>query len=177
MTIIMVFFAYTVPRQWSKIMQRERDAETIHAMKQYARAIEKFRAKNGGYPVSLQQLREARTPRMIRGSGPILDPLTGEDDWIIVPAGIMRRPGINGPPGVPPPAAAPPTASQPPTSSQPPAPGTAGQTIGPIGGVRPNKSGPSFLTVNGADTYEQWMYTAGDLQLEIEGRRQALMTK
>src|SRR5687768_18556390 len=64
MTIMLVFLAYTVPPQWSKIMQRERDMQTIFVMKQYARAIENFRAKNGSYPVSLDQLRRSEERRV-----------------------------------------------------------------------------------------------------------------
>ena len=49
--------------------------------------------------------------------------------------------------------------------------------VGPIVGVRPNKTGKSYLTLNGADTYEQWSYTVQDLEQEITGRRAALGTK
>ena len=34
MTILLVFIAYTVPRAWSQIMARERDQQTLFAMKQ-----------------------------------------------------------------------------------------------------------------------------------------------
>ena len=50
LTIIMVFVAYTVPRQWSDVMQREREQQTIFVMKQYARAINEFQKKRNGYP-------------------------------------------------------------------------------------------------------------------------------
>ena len=39
LTIIAVFLAYTVPTQWSKILQRDRERQTIFVMRQYARAI------------------------------------------------------------------------------------------------------------------------------------------
>jgi type II secretory pathway pseudopilin PulG len=180
MTIMLVFLAYTVPPQWSKIMQRERDIQTIFVMKQYARAIENFRAKNGSYPVSLDQLRQARTPRLIRGTGPLLDPLTGEDDWILVSAAAVQGQGTapTPPPGVVNPQAfmpRPPTPSGP--GGQQARPGSPGGAVGPIGGVRPGKTGPSFLALNGAENYEEWQYTAVDLKNEIEGRRQALLTK
>ena len=38
LTIIAIIIAYTVPEQWSMIMKRERDRQTIFLMKQYARA-------------------------------------------------------------------------------------------------------------------------------------------
>src|SRR5512142_2188414 len=52
MTIIIIFIAYTVPDQWSKIMQREREKQTIFVMKQYARAIAAY-SKSHGAPTSL----------------------------------------------------------------------------------------------------------------------------
>jgi type II secretory pathway pseudopilin PulG len=181
MTIMLVFLAYTVPPQWSKIMERERDAQTIFVMKQYARAIENFRAKNGSYPVSLDQLRQARTPRLIRGTGPLLDPLTGEDDWILTSAAAVQGQGTTPtpPPGVVNPQAFMPRPPQtpPPPGGRQARPGTPGGAVGPIAGVRPNKSGPSFLALNGAENYEEWQYTAVDLKAEIEGRRAALLTK
>ena len=80
LTIIAVFIAYTVPEQWSKIMQRERERQTIFVMKQYARTIHEWQAKHGGgFPTSMDQIKEARLPRMVRGpKGELLDPLTGK---------------------------------------------------------------------------------------------------
>ena len=56
-------------------------------------------------------------------------------------------------------------------------PGQPGGFVGPIMGVRPNKTGTSYLMVNGNDTYEQWSYTTADLQAEIAQRRNAIMIK
>jgi type II secretory pathway pseudopilin PulG len=106
MTIMMIFVAYTVPRQWSTVMKREREQETIFAMQQYAKAITEFRLKNNTYPTSPKQLQDARSPRMIRGpKGEFTDPLTGEVDWLVIPqsaAGALPQrglPGQNNPPG------------------------------------------------------------------------------
>ena len=95
-TIIMIFVAYTVPRQWSTIMKREREKQTIFVMKQYARAIKAFQVKNGNaYPTSLDQLKKARTPRLIRGvNGEWEDPLTGKVDWVLVPPAAANQPRI-----------------------------------------------------------------------------------
>src|SRR4051812_15115460 len=38
-TIVMIFVVYTVPRQWSVIMKREREKQAMFVMKQYARSI------------------------------------------------------------------------------------------------------------------------------------------
>jgi type II secretory pathway pseudopilin PulG len=204
MTVIAVFVAYTVPRQWSIIVARERDQQTLFAMKQYARAIKNFQEKNKSMPVSLDQLKQARQPRMIRGKGELIDPLTGQVDWIVIPASAVQGQAGGGqqqlPPGVAPNTpgtttdprggmvvgyqGAPPVPSGPsspipgsgPSGSQP-APGSPGGTVGPIAGVRPNKTGKSYLILKGVDTYEQWVYTTVDLEGEIASARNAMMVK
>ena len=190
--VIMIFVTMTVPTQWSKVMERERDKQTIFVMKQYARAMRNFQLKHGSLPVSLQQLKDARSPRMMRGSGEWIDPLTGEVDWIPIPASALQpRPGAPGVPGVMPPGSQNPQQNRPPQNPQQPpqqppgtglgnptpTPGQPGGMVGPIVGVRPNKTGKSFLTLNGAENYEEWQYTVIDLEQEIMGRRAALGTK
>ena len=173
--VIMIFVTATVPRQWSMVMARERDKQTIFVMKQYARAIRNFQLKHGSAPVSLDQLKEARTPRMIRGNGEWVDPLTGEVDWIPVLATQQQQqiPGSFRNPQ----AYQPNRQGQAPPTGAAPGPNQSGGVSGPLAGVRPNKSGKSFLTLNGADTYETWSYTVQDLEQEITGRRAALATK
>jgi type II secretory pathway pseudopilin PulG len=175
LTIILIVIAYTVPVQWSKVMERERDAQTIFVMKQYARAIHNFRTKNNALPTSLEQITEARNPRFIRGSGEFIDPLTGEVDWIPIPATAQQvtpgRPGGGPPIGIPGGSTG---AGQPQPQPQQINPGQ--NFMGPMIGVRPNKTGPSFLALNGAETYEQWMFTVNDLQVEIDSRRNGLVT-
>ncbi|HUP44574.1 MAG TPA: type II secretion system protein [Thermoanaerobaculia bacterium] len=190
--VIMIFVTATVPTQWSKVMERERDIQTIFIMKQYARSMRNFQLKHGSLPVSLQQLKDARQPRMIRGSGEWADPLTGEVDWIPIPASAIQGrqvvPGAGGmPPGsqnpqagrppITPPAQQPGTSTIGTGSPGTPTPGQPGGMVGPIVGVRPNKTGKSFLTLNGAENYEEWQYTVLDLEQEIMGRRAALGTK
>jgi type II secretory pathway pseudopilin PulG len=191
LTIMMIFIAYTVPQQWSKVLQRERDYQTIHAMKQYARAIRAFQQKHGSQPVSLQQLKEAKSPRFMRGKGELIDPLTGDVDWIAVPASAIQgqqvdpRTGQRINPGQQPATSSPSgqllaqqQQQQQQAQQQQQRPGQpGGAIIGPIVGVRPNKTGQSFLALNGAETYEQWSYTIVDLENEINARRAALMTK
>ena len=181
--VILIFVTMTVPPQWSKVMARERDAQTIFIMKQYARSIRNFQLKHGSAPVSLQQLKDAKSPRMMRGSGEWIDPLTGKVDWIPIPASAVQGQTVL-PPGVAPPVQSvgpPPRPPAAPTPGQQPAanptPGQPGGTVGPIVGVRPPKTGKSFLTLNGAENYEQWQYTVQDLENEITGRRAALAVK
>jgi type II secretory pathway pseudopilin PulG len=194
MTIMMIFVAYTVPRMWSTVMKRERERQTIYVMQQYAKAIVEFREKNKTYPTSMQQLKDARQPRMIRGvKGEFPDPLTGEVDWLVIPqAAAASLPahttitGINGPGGAPPPPPPPPlnqtTDSSGTSGTNPNAPpGLPGIPIkdyagGPFVGVRPPAHGKSLLTLFGADTYETWVYTTIDYDQEKLGRLQAAAT-
>ncbi|MEK6373082.1 MAG: type II secretion system protein [Acidobacteriota bacterium] len=169
MTIMMVFVAYTVPRQWSAILQRDRERQTIYAMQQYARACLEFQRKNQTYPVNPSQLKEARSPRLIRGlDGELVDPLTGEVDWLVIPQAAAQAIG----PGPQPP----PTGTNP----QPP-PALPGIPLkdyagGPFVGVRPPISGKSMLALNGNETYETWSYTAIDLQRDVTLRVAGLQT-
>jgi type II secretory pathway pseudopilin PulG len=194
MTIMMIVVAYTVPRMWSTVLKRERERQTIYAMQQYAKAIVEFREKNKTYPTSPQQLKDARSPRMIRGvKGEYTDPLTGEIDWLVIPqAAAASLPahsttnGTNGPRGVvPPPPPPPPFGSSTDTSStstNPNAPpGLPGIPIkdyagGPFVGVRPAAHGKSLMTLFGADTYESWVYTTIDYDQEKGLRMQAANT-
>ncbi|MGA7614192.1 MAG: type II secretion system protein [Thermoanaerobaculia bacterium] len=167
-TIIGVLVAYTVPQMWSQVLKRDREKQTIFVMRQYAQAIQNFQAKHGGLPTSLDQLSKQQKPRVLRQL--YKDPLTGKLDWILIPMGA-QVPGAPGSavPGGP---AAPRRPQRPGNSApgeQPNKPqnlGTPGKQVGPFIGVRPNATGDSFLTLNGANRYEDWVYTIYDLQKE-----------
>jgi type II secretory pathway pseudopilin PulG len=177
MTVIAVTIAYTVPKQWSLAVGRDRDQQTLFAMKQYARAIQAFQEKNHTAPVSLDQLAKARSPRFLRGNGELLDPLTGKFDWIVIPQSAAQQPGQQNNPAMPLPDR--PRTPLPPTSVpvSPTQPGQAGGFVGPIIGVRPNKTGTSYIFVNGSDSYEQWSYTTEDLKQEIAQHQNAALMK
>jgi len=185
LTIISIFIAYTVPRQWSIAMKRDRERQTIFIMKQYARSIAAWQIAHGGLPTSLDQLKEARSPRLLRGvKAEYVDPMTGEIDWILVPPQVAQQgtPGTPGPSNVPRSAwerpenrgatTATSTSANQNEAANPSSP--TGQAAspkdyrGPFVGVRPNITGPSYLALNGADQYENWMYTINDLKAEIE---------
>ncbi len=154
LTIIAVVIAYTVPEQWSMIMARERDRQTIFLMKQYARSIKAWSMKNGGMPTSLDQITEAKEPRVIRGGGKWICPITGkEDDWILVPFTAIQNP---------------PQPNQ--LQAQPSKlikEASPREYTGPFVGVRPAATGKSFLEFNGATDYSEWVYTVMDLEVDI----------
>ena len=172
LTIIAMIIAFTVPEQWSMIMARDRDRQTIFLMKQYARAIRAWNAKNGGMPTSLDQLKDARRPRVLRGDGDWACPITGkEDDWILVPFGAVSGQGGAG--GNPIPGGNPIT----PGGQQGVVPGQPSKLnkeaspddyTGPFVGVRPKAKGKSFIEFNGATDYSEWVYTVQDLEMEIQ---------
>lgn len=165
LTVLAVVVAYTVPPLWSTIMRRERDRQTIWVMKQYARSIQEFQRKTGAPPVSLEQLKEQNNPRILRRLYP--NPQTGEVDWILVPMGTptpstMLGPGDGNAPGLPP---APSTPAARPVGA-PPGPG---DQVGPFIGVRPSNTGESFLELEGAKRYEEWLYTVNELARDQGG--------
>src|SRR5438270_13514290 len=78
LTIIMVFIAFTVPRQWSMVMQRDRERQTMFVMKQYARSISDY-SKTKRRRARPNQTREARPPRPTHGpNGETADPPAGK---------------------------------------------------------------------------------------------------
>jgi type II secretory pathway pseudopilin PulG len=189
LTIISIIIAYTVPTQWSLVMKRERDRQTIFLMKQFARGILAFQQKNNAPPVSLQQLQDARRPRMLRGNGKWPCPLTGkEDDWILVPPNAIEMAGVptgqqgnnpvfnnnnkNNKNGRSTPANG---AQRPPSKLNPSA--SPRDYVGQFVGVRPNAKGKSFIALNGAEDYGEWVYTIQDLQNEITMRQMALQAQ
>jgi type II secretory pathway pseudopilin PulG len=206
LTIISIIVAYSVPQQWSLIMQRERDRQTIFVMRQYARAVLGFWQKHQTLPNSLEQLREARRPRMIRLTASTICPLTGEEDWIMVPPQAVTAPQITpggGPVGTP---NASPTGrdvwnrtwdntagNRGSTATQPqqnpalnPTSANASSRLNPqlsppdykgqFVGVRPNKTGKSIVALNGIEDYGEWVFTYQDMLNEVTLRNQAIVT-
>ena len=158
MTIMMIFVAYTVPRQWSAVRQRDRERQTIFIMKQYAKAIDAFEAKHRALPVNIAQLKDARQPRYIRGvKAEWVDPLTGEVDWLIIPQAAAPIGGQVAP-------------GQKPVDTVVPGIPMKDYAGGPFIGVRSPKTGDSMLTFNGSQKYEQWSYTVLDYRTERAAR-------
>ncbi|MDQ3282235.1 MAG: type II secretion system GspH family protein [Acidobacteriota bacterium] len=192
LTIMSIVVAYTVPQQWSIVMKRERDRQTIFLMKQYARAILNWQMKHANTaPTTLEQLHEARSPRMIRGGGkPFICPLTGsEDDWVLVPPQALvpdmgeqpSQPGANpnGRPGGRLPRLGDPVPGQLQPGQQRPRfklnkELSPDDYKGPFVAVRPRMKGKSFLALNGAEDYSEWVYSVEDLRQEIAARQAAL---
>ena len=188
LTIISLMIAYTVPAQWSMVMKRERDRQTIFLMKQFARGILRWQQKhNNTAPVSLQQMQDARKPLMLRNGGKWPCPLTGsEEDWILVPAQAVMANGQVAPnndprTGIRNPATNPQQQQQAGANGRQPSKLNKELSpkdyVGPFVGVRPNATGKSFIALNGAEDYSEWVYTVEDLRQEIAARQAALASQ
>ncbi len=158
LTIMMVFVAYTVPRQWSTIVQRDREMQTIFIMKQYAKAIHAFQARNTVLPVSISQLKDARQPRFLRGNGDPIDPLTGEADWLVIPQAAAVVQPVRTSTGAPP------------VTTTPQGIPMKDYVGGPFVGIRPIKNGNSLIELNGKSKYEEWTYNLSDYIAERNAR-------
>lgn len=186
LTIIAVIVSFTVPPQWSLIMRREREKQTIFLMKQFARGILAWEQKHQGPPPNLEMLQKARQPRFLRGDGKWPMPLTGRtEDWIMVPPQAILAAGVVPPPGGQPGIGIGRNPANPATSTAPNTAAPQGGTkfdpaaspkdyVGPFVAVRPNATGPSLIALNGAEDYSQWIYTVQDLKTEIANRQMAM---
>ena len=171
LTIIGVVVSFSVPRMWSDVLKREREIHTIFVMKQYAQAIADYERLKGGAPTTLEQLEKATLPRVLRQT--YVNPLSGELDWIMVPAGSMTPsqgqvvPGGQGgmPSGLPPSGTPAPGQTGTQGRDAPPPPKPRDHS-GPFIGVRPPQTGASMLELFGQSTYENWMYTTLELKAE-----------
>jgi type II secretory pathway pseudopilin PulG len=82
-----------------KDIQRDREIETMHRGKQYARAIKLYYKRFGAYPPSVDALVKTNEIRFLRKS--YIDPTTGKDVWKIIHLGQNKVPTAWGFFGVP----------------------------------------------------------------------------
>ena len=77
--LMLLVLAIAAPRMAMQL-KRDRELETVHRGKQYARAIRLYYRKMGAYPTSIEQLaKQTNNIRFLRKQ--YLDPMTGKDDW------------------------------------------------------------------------------------------------
>lgn len=144
LTILAMVVAYTAVPLWSDVMRRERDYQTIWVMKQYAKAIVEFERKHNVAP-TWTQLTEQKDPRVLRRE--YVNPLSGEMDWLAIPAQQGNAPPPEGLPAV-----------------------ALNDYPGALAGVRPPQKGESFVTFNERSTYETWSYTSQQARQEAAAR-------
>ncbi len=89
--LIMIALAIAAPKIADSI-RRDKEQETIHRGKQYARAIRMYYNKFGRYPNTIDQLVKTNNQRFLRKR--YLDPMTGKDDWRIIHNGEQKVPAM-----------------------------------------------------------------------------------
>jgi type II secretory pathway pseudopilin PulG len=167
---------------WRTALQREREEELVFRGEQYARAIDLFQRRTGGYPLTLDQLEKTKSIRKL-----YKDPITGGDfqpvfvgqmigGTPVVPgqqgrgAGGQQGPGVRpgvmtGPPGATRGGQAPPRGA----GASPFTGGGVGQagfgtpqtpTAGPIIGVVSRSTADSLRVYNGRGKYNEWAFVA-----------------
>ena len=93
-----IALAVALPRA-SKEIQRDREIETMHRGKQYARGVKLYYKKFGAYPPSVDALVKTNNIRFLRKK--YTDPTTGKEDWKPVRFGQNKAPTAMGFFGVP----------------------------------------------------------------------------
>ena len=181
MSVMGIMLGMALPA-WRTFVQREREAELIFRGEQYAQAIALFSRRTGGFPTSLNALRDGRYIRKL-----YTDPITNGDFQPV----YLGQVGPLTPPVPPGGAATPGTgrgqqpagqpfgrAGQPGTTGSPagspfpattgragqPAAGTPGQPgatgAGPIIGVVSRSTAESMRVYNGRGKYNEWLFVS-----------------
>jgi type II secretory pathway pseudopilin PulG len=134
---------------WRYLVQEDKEQELIFRGRQISAAIARFQRKNGNaLPASFDQL---VTGKYLRQA--YRDPMTQDGKWRILRPGevLPGRPAGAPGPGRPSPT---PTAPAP----TPGIGGSSGTSTGPIAGVVSLSTAKGFRSVNGNQTYNQWVF-------------------
>jgi type II secretory pathway pseudopilin PulG len=89
LAILVLSLAVAIPRIKDSI-ERDREIETMHRGKQYARAVKLYYKKFGAYPPSMDALVMTNNIRFLRKR--YKDPITGADDWRPIHFGENKTP-------------------------------------------------------------------------------------
>ena len=91
--LLTIALAIALPKV-TKEIQRDREIETMHRGKQYARAVKLYYKKFGAYPPNVDALVKTNNIRFLRKK--YIDPMTGVDDWKPVLFGQNKAPTAMG---------------------------------------------------------------------------------
>jgi type II secretory pathway pseudopilin PulG len=83
----------------ARSIQRDREVETMHRGKQYARAIKLYYKQFNAYPPNVDALVKTNEIRFLRKK--YIDPTTGKDEWKVIHLGQNKAPTVMGFFGVP----------------------------------------------------------------------------
>lgn len=87
LALFILALAVAAPRV-AKSIQREREIETMHRGKQYARAVKLYYRKFGRYPPNVDALVNTNDIRFLRKK--YVDPTTGKEDWKPIAVGMNK---------------------------------------------------------------------------------------
>jgi type II secretory pathway pseudopilin PulG len=87
LAILMIALTVAAPIV-KKDIQRDRELETMHRGKQYARAVKLYYKKFGAYPPNVDALVKTNEIRFLRKK--YIDPTTGKDEWKIIHFGEQK---------------------------------------------------------------------------------------
>jgi type II secretory pathway pseudopilin PulG len=96
--LLTIALAIALPKV-SKEIQRDRELETMHRGKQYARGVKLYYKKFGAYPPNVDALVKTNNIRFLRKK--YSDPTTGKEDWKPIRFGQNKAPTAMGFFGVP----------------------------------------------------------------------------
>jgi type II secretory pathway pseudopilin PulG len=148
---VMAIFLTVAVQSASFQAQREKEEELIFRGQQAVEAIRLFRARNGRFPLTLDELVKAK-PRVLRK--PWVDPMTGQADWVPVYLGEEAGTVVGGSPA--------------PT----PTPGTRGRPAaarGPIIGVRSSVCADAIKIWEGRTNYCEWKFYFDPQKVTVPG--------
>jgi len=137
---VMAIFLTVAVQSASFQAQREKEEELIFRGQQAVEAIRLFRARNGRFPLTLDELVKAK-PRVLRK--PWADPMTGLPDWVPVYLGEEGGKVVGG------------SAAPTPTPGRGRSPGAA---RGPIIGVRSRVCTEAIKIYEGRTKYCEWKF-------------------
>ena len=98
LAILVIALAIAAPKV-AKQIQRDREVETMHRGKQYARAIKLYYKQFGAYPANIDALVNTNQIRFLRKK--YIDPTTGKEEWKAIALGQNKAPTAMGFFGVP----------------------------------------------------------------------------
>jgi type II secretory pathway pseudopilin PulG len=98
LAILIIAMSVAAPKI-AKEIQRDRELETMHRGKQYARAVKLYYKQFGAYPPNVDALVKTNEIRFLRKK--YIDPTTGKDEWKVIHLGENKAPTAFGFFGVP----------------------------------------------------------------------------
>jgi type II secretory pathway pseudopilin PulG len=98
LALLVIAMAVAAPKI-AKSIQRDRELETMHRGKQYARAVKLYYKQFSAYPPNVDALVKTNEIRFLRKK--YIDPTTGKDEWKVIHLGQNKAPTAFGFFGVP----------------------------------------------------------------------------